>query len=613
METNPQHIGPYRVLAPVARGGMGEVWRARHPSLERDVAVKVIRADLHEKPAMRALFHREVQALSRLRSPQTVQVMDAGITEAGQPYIVTEFLEGTDLHAHLKACGAMPVAEAVHVAKEVLESLAEAHAMGLIHRDIKPANVFLQQLPGGGRAVKVLDFGVAKLLGGDESEETLAGGTALKGSPRYMAPEQIRGTTLSPQTDLYAVGGLLYHMISGENVFTASGREALLMAHLTDTPVSLLERCPYYMVPPALDAVILQCLRKTASDRPWGARELIATLERALGTPEATAGERTDQGLGELPAHDPAPEQGTPAFSFDALMGAHGTSSNASGGARMIDVPAPSEAHLPAWLDETMTPDAGLAASASAVSAVRRTPQPAQAAPQPAASVPEAPVEEEILELAEVPGRRRGPGGIGAGAAPAAPTQPAPFSPRSPAEPELQLAQEPRTVAEGQRRHHEGQANRIRREQSAQQTSAIVRNILAAMLIMAAVFGGIMVYRSLKSPESTVITSATVTTPKPLTPLPPKPTADDAPAVARNRGGIPVEAGSDTVTVGVSSGTANFVRVDTGETVCTDAVECPMPVGVSVRVQRAGSKGVTLPPLKRDQAAAGVIQVQLDR
>jgi serine/threonine-protein kinase len=589
---------------------MGEVWRARHPSLERDVAVKVIRADLHDKPAMRELFHREVQALSRLRSPQTVQVMDAGITEAGQPYIVTEFLEGTDLHAHLKACGAMPVAEGVHVAKEVLESLAEAHAMGLIHRDIKPANVFLQQLPGGGRAVKVLDFGVAKMLGGDESEETLAGGAALKGSPRYMAPEQIRGTTLSPQTDLYAVGGLLYHMVSGETVFTASGREALLMAHLNDTPVSLLERCPYYMVPPALDAVVLQCLRKTASDRPWGARELIAALDRALGAPEGPVGELTDQGLGDLPAHDPVSEAAAPAFSFDALVGAHGT--NSSGGARMLDVPAPGEAQLPDWLDETMAPNPGRAASASPSPAGARGPK-AAPTPVPAPSASAAPVEEEVLELAEVPGRRRGPGGIGAGAPPAAPAQPASSTPRSTAEPELQLAQEPRTVAEGQRRHHEVQANRIRREQSSQQTSAIVRNILAAMLIVGAVFGGIMVYRSLKTPESTVVTTLASSAPKPLTPLPPRPAVDDAPAVARNRGGIPVEAGSDTVTVGVSTGTANFVRVDTGDTLCTDAVECPMPVGVSVRVQRAGGKGVTLPPLKRDQAAAGVIQVQLDR
>jgi serine/threonine protein kinase len=222
-----ERIGPYVVLSLIARGGMGEVWRARHPTLSRDVAVKLIRADLHGRPAMREIFEREVQVLARLRSPQTVQVIDAGITPEGLPYIVTEFLEGTDLHAHLKACGAMPIAEAVHVAVEVLESLAEAHAMGLIHRDIKPANVFLQQLPGGGRAVKVLDFGVAKMLGGEETDDTLAGGAALKGSPRYMAPEQIRGAGLSPQTDLYAVGGLLYHMISGETVFTASGPRGL--------------------------------------------------------------------------------------------------------------------------------------------------------------------------------------------------------------------------------------------------------------------------------------------------------------------------------------------------------------------------------------------------
>jgi hypothetical protein len=298
-----------------------------------------------------------------------------------------------------------------------------------------------------------------------------------------------------------------------------------------------------------------------------------------------------------------------PAFSFDALVGHQGT--NSSGGARMIDAPAPGAANLPGWLDETQAPDV---AAASAGPTLGRAPQASPAPPQPAPSA--APEEEEVLELAEVPGRRRGPGGF-VGAPPSSPSpttsSPAPAARRPVGEPELQLAQEPRAVAEGQRRHHEVQANRIRREQSTQQTSAIVRNLLAALLILGAVLGGVMVYRSLRTPESTVVTTPKVTTSRPLTPLPPKPTADDAPAVARSRGGIPVEAGGDTVNVGVASGTANFVRVDTGEIVCTDAVECPMPVGVSVRVQRAGSKGVTLPPLKRDQAAAGVIQVQLDR
>ena len=597
MET-PERIGPYAVVSLIARGGMGEVWRARHPTLSRDVAVKLVRADLHGKPAMREMFEREVQVLARLRSPQTVQVIDAGLTPDGQPYIVTEFLEGEDLAAHVRQRGALPVEEAVEVAIGVLESLAEAHAMDLVHRDIKPANIFLQRLPGGGRAVKVLDFGVAKLLSADESlvEDTVGGGPSLKGSPRYMAPEQIRGRGLSPRTDLYAVGGLLYYMISGEHVFPTSGREALLSAHLNETPMPLRDRCPLYPVPAGVDALVLQCLRKSPDERPWGARELIASLQRAVTAAEPAFGEP----LGPLPGAD---SMETTPFLFAASA--------------EPAVPAAPARPIPV-LDTDVDPHQrtlGPEELERGPSAER-----AQAALAADAAPRLSDVSEGNLELADVPRRPTrsfatpaptagrtsappvgrltgGPGGVSA-----APSDDGP---------ELQLALDPRSIAATQRRTVEVQANRVRRATAARTRNTFAARLASGLAIAALVVVGFALYRTYAGRNR-------VEAPAPAPPskgTPTRPTnfgaiVAEAPPVARRQTAL-AGPGPDQVTIGVATGTANFIRVDTGVEVCTDAVECPMPLGVGIKVSRPGGKPTLLPPMTRDQAAAGVIQVDL--
>lgn len=275
-------IGAYELEAPIARGGMGEIWRARHPTLDRLVAIKFVRAE--GLTQLREAFLREVKSLSRLHAPQTVQVLDFGFTEDDAPYMVTEYLEGEDLRARLRGDRAMPLDEALSVGIEVLKSLSEAHAHGIVHRDLKPGNVFLQRVAsvdGARYAVKVLDFGVAKLLpsGDADPESTLWPGVTMKGSPRYMAPEQISGDRVTPATDLYAFGGLLYRMIAGLAPF-GGGRDEVLQAHLHESPEPLRARCPDLDVPPDLDALLMVCLAKRPEQRPASAEDVRRELER---------------------------------------------------------------------------------------------------------------------------------------------------------------------------------------------------------------------------------------------------------------------------------------------------------------------------------------------
>ena len=280
-------VGTYRLEALVAKGGMGAVWQARHPTLDRPVAIKVIRAEARHNPDAREAFLREIRSLSRLRSPQTVQVIDSGFTETGAPWMATEFLEGEDLRQRIGRSGSLPVRDALFVGIEVLKSLSEAHALGIVHRDLKPGNIFLQRVPtvdGTRIAVKVLDFGVAKLLpveGGDV-ESTLWPQAPVKGSPRYMAPEQVTGDPpVSPVSDLYAFAGMMYRTLSGQPVFEG-GRDHLFEAHVALAPKPLAQRFPDLGVPAAVDDVILRCLAKQPRDRPASADHVRRALEQAL-------------------------------------------------------------------------------------------------------------------------------------------------------------------------------------------------------------------------------------------------------------------------------------------------------------------------------------------
>src|SRR5688572_2603981 len=212
-------LGPYLIEAPLGAGGMGEVYRARDTRLHREVAIKVLPDLFAHDPDRRVRFDREAQAVAALSHPNILAIHDVGVQD-GLTYAVTELLDGETLRERLKA-GALPTRKAIELGVQIARGLAAAHDKGLVHRDLKPENLFL--LRDG--QLKILDFGLAKAYAGPDrarvAAETVAAtdpGTVL-GTAGYMAPEQVRGQEVDARTDLFAVGAVLYEMLSGARAF----------------------------------------------------------------------------------------------------------------------------------------------------------------------------------------------------------------------------------------------------------------------------------------------------------------------------------------------------------------------------------------------------------
>jgi len=235
-------LGPYEVVTQIGSGGMGEVYRARDTRLGRDVAIKVLPAEFAEDAERLRRFEREAKATAALSHPNILDVHDVGTFE-GIPCLVEELLEGESLKERLER-GALAVPEAVRIAVEVARGLAAAHGKGIIHRDLKPANVFLT---ADGR-VKVLDFGLAKLVGpvplgeADTLTHAPTGATEfgrVLGTVAYMAPEQARGTPVDQRADVFAFGVVLYEMVAGERPFRGETATDTVAAILTKEPAAL--------------------------------------------------------------------------------------------------------------------------------------------------------------------------------------------------------------------------------------------------------------------------------------------------------------------------------------------------------------------------------------
>ncbi|MGB0646003.1 MAG: protein kinase domain-containing protein [Bradymonadia bacterium] len=281
-------LNGYRLLEPIAEGGMGAVWKAKHPNLERWVAIKLIKPELVSTEHVKELFLDEVNHLSRLRSPQIVQVLDSGITEARGPFMVTEYLPGDDLATRLERRGAFPVGEVCRIGLDVLRALSEAHAMGIVHGDLKPSNIFLMTVEGQREpAVKVLDFGVASLIEGGQDDESTLGSRIIRGSIQYMSPEQLTQSKLTPASDLYTFGATLYSLLTNSSVFNGEPQEQIRRKLSESAPV-LDESKMVEMCPPALSELILNCLERKPSDRPSSAQALYKRLEYVMNNLSTT-------------------------------------------------------------------------------------------------------------------------------------------------------------------------------------------------------------------------------------------------------------------------------------------------------------------------------------
>jgi len=276
---SPGHVvaGRYELVELLGEGGHGAVYRAVQRPLGREVAIKMIHAEAMFSEGMLERFTREAALVQRLEHPNTVRIYDFGTTEEGLPFIVFELLRGRTLEQEI-ARGTLTNERIVRVATQVLKSLMEAHALGIVHRDIKPSNILLSDYSGEIDFVKVLDFGVAR------SAEPGAGGAPITragqivGTPSYMAPEQIHAAKIGPEADLYSLGLVMAEAASGIRIYDGGTAMQILMSQTSADPVPL----PPIVIASSLGQVIARATRKIAGERYPSADAMLVAVERAL-------------------------------------------------------------------------------------------------------------------------------------------------------------------------------------------------------------------------------------------------------------------------------------------------------------------------------------------
>ena len=276
--------GRYRLNRLLGEGGMGQVFEAEHLALGRLFALKVLRIERWSEELV-ARFNREARALARISSPRVAQVTDYGVEPSIGPYYVMELVPGETLEKRIERASHLPVDEALHVAAETCEALAEVHDAGIVHRDVKPSNIGLP--PTGPVAVKLLDFGLAASVD-DSFMQRITQSQQVLGSLPYMAPEQFHGARPIPQMDMYATGVALFEMLAGRLPFKAPSTAALIHQILASPVPSFTQVCPTLGIHPRVEQVVRRLLAKNPSDRFQSAREaaeaIRATAERSLAT-----------------------------------------------------------------------------------------------------------------------------------------------------------------------------------------------------------------------------------------------------------------------------------------------------------------------------------------
>src|SRR4051812_12519697 len=279
-------LGPYEITGSLGAGGMGEVYRARDTRLDRTVAIKVLPALLASDSTFRARFDREARAISALNHPHICTLHDVG-AEGSTSYLVMEHVDGQPL------AGPVPLERAIAMAIQICDALGAAHRGGIVHRDLKPSNILFSR--SNPPQVKLLDFGLATRAEVHPSRATVATISALTGehkivgTPQYMAPEQIEGRDADTRTDIFALGCVLYELITGTRAFAGESPSAVMAAIIATEPRSLRELVP--ITPPMLEWIVMRCLAKAPDDRWQTVRDLRAALERVRREPAPGAGQ----------------------------------------------------------------------------------------------------------------------------------------------------------------------------------------------------------------------------------------------------------------------------------------------------------------------------------
>src|SRR3954470_12498282 len=257
----------YRIVEAIGQGGMGRVYKALQSPLDRVVALKIHGAGHDRDPNFYKRFFLEASVTARLTHPNTITLYDYGRTEDGVFFIAMEFIAGRTLSQAMQADGPLAQERVIHIAQQICRSLREAHALGIIHRDLKPANVMLLRQQDDHDFVKVLDFGLVKFFFGDSADADITNAGTFMGSPHYIAPEQARNQSPDQRCDIYSLGVLLYHMLTGKVPFTGGAPVDIILKHLHEEPVPPGELRPDLQIAPELQEIVLKCMAKAREDR----------------------------------------------------------------------------------------------------------------------------------------------------------------------------------------------------------------------------------------------------------------------------------------------------------------------------------------------------------
>lgn len=267
----------YRILKLLGAGGMGAVYLGEHVVIGKKVAIKFLHAEFVGDTEVVKRFYREAQAAAAIHHKNIIDVADVGVSAANEPYLVMEYLEGESLAAMLDRTGPISLSAACAILEPVLAALQAAHDKGIVHRDLKPENIFLAHEPDGAPTIKLIDFGISKFTSSGHSKMTGTG--MMLGTPAYMSPEQIRGKReVDHRTDIYAMGVVLYQMLTGKLPFPEAFYNALVYSVMTDDPVP--PKVAYADFPEQVEALVLRILSKSPDDRPPTAAALLEEIKK---------------------------------------------------------------------------------------------------------------------------------------------------------------------------------------------------------------------------------------------------------------------------------------------------------------------------------------------
>jgi len=395
--------GKYRVIALIASGGMGYVYEAEQAPLGRRVALKVVRlpvdsADAERPEYFRKRFFREASILAKMQHPNVVTIHDYGRIE-GEPeryFMAMEYLDGMTLAQCVDARAPLPADETLRLLRQVARGLREAHRLGAVHRDLKPSNIMLVPDEEGVEVVKILDFGIGKLLGSPGEEQELTQEGAFLGSPKYVAPEQVNERRVDERTDVYSLGVIAYECLTGQLPFQTETNLEMILAHCSAPVPEMSHRAPTVQVPPVIEAFVRKCLEKAPEARPQSMDEVlrsIAECEQAVFGTTSTRGVPSGSGAGAASVKSDAAGKQPPASgnndpSVDTLVSNPGIPNPVSTATPSV---APAPERQPQSRSRFVVVAGVAVLVVAGVFAARRLAHPSPEAPQAAAAAASAP------------------------------------------------------------------------------------------------------------------------------------------------------------------------------------------------------------------------------